>query len=80
MEKTILVAGATGNLGNRICTELVKRGVTVKAIVRDSTDLDKIEILEKIGVEVRVIDLNDIDAISAECKNVNCVVSTLAGL
>jgi len=80
MEKTILVAGATGNLGNRICRELVKVGATVKAIVRDSTDLDKIEILEKIGVEVRVIDLNDIDAISAECKNVNCVVSALAGL
>jgi len=80
MKKTILVAGATGNLGTRICRELIQRGAFVKAIVRDSTDLDKIEILEKTGVEVRVIDLNDIDAISAECKNVNCVVSALAGL
>ncbi|HJY12349.1 MAG TPA: NmrA family NAD(P)-binding protein, partial [Flavobacterium sp.] len=80
MKKTILVAGATGNLGNRICRELVKRGATVKAIVRDSTDLDKIEILEKLGVEVKVIDLNDIDAIFAECKDVDCVVSALAGL
>ncbi|KQS91704.1 NmrA family NAD(P)-binding protein [Chryseobacterium sp. Leaf394] len=80
MKKTILVAGATGNLGNRICRELVKHGATVKAIVRDSTDIDKIEILEKIGVEVRIIDLNDIDSISAECKNVDCVVSALAGL
>lgn len=80
MKKTILVAGATGNLGNRICRELVKHGATVKAIVRDSTDLDKIEILEKMGVEVRIIDFNDIDSLSAECKNVNCVVSALAGL
>lgn len=80
MKKNILVAGATGNLGNRICRELIKRGAAVKAIVRESTDPDKIEILEKLGVEVKIIDLNDIDAISAECKNVNCVVSALAGL
>lgn len=80
MEKTILVAGATGNLGKRICRELVKRGASVKAIVRESTDIDKIEILEKLGVEVKVIDLNDIDAIFAECKDVDCVVSALAGL
>ena len=80
MKRTILVAGATGNLGNRICRELIQRGAIVKAIVRDSTEIDKIEILEKMGVEVRIIDLNDIDSISDECKNVDCVVSALAGL
>ncbi|MCW3170766.1 NmrA family NAD(P)-binding protein [Chryseobacterium sp. 09-1422] len=80
MKRTILVAGATGNLGNRICRELIQRGAIVKAIVRDSTDLDKIEVLEKMGVEVRIIDLNDIDSISAECIDVDCVVSALAGL
>ncbi len=36
--------------------------------------------MKKLGVEVKVIDLNDIDAIFAECKDVDCVVSTLAGL
>ena len=80
MKKTILVAGATGNLGNRICRELVKRDATVKAIVRDSTDIDKIEILEKLGVEVRIIDLNDVNAIAAECADADCVVSAVAGL
>lgn len=80
MKRTILVAGATGNLGNRICRELIQRGAIVKAIVRDSTDLDKIEVLKKMGVEVRIIDLNDIDSISAECIDVDCVVSALAGL
>ncbi|MCX8524656.1 NmrA family NAD(P)-binding protein [Chryseobacterium formosus] len=80
MEKTILVAGATGNLGNRICRELVKRGATVKAIVRESTDTDKIEILKELGAEVSIIDLNDVNAIAAECADADCVVSALAGL
>lgn len=80
MEKTILVAGATGNLGNRICRELVKRGATVKAMVRDSTDTDKIEILKELGAEVSIIDLNDVNAIAAECADADCVISAVAGL
>lgn len=80
MKKTILVAGATGNLGNRICRELLKRGASVRAIVRESADSDKIEILKEIGVEVRIIDLNDVNTIAEECANVDCVVSALAGL
>ncbi len=80
MKNTILVAGATGNLGNRICKELLQRGAAVKAIARESADTDKIEILKKMGVEVKIIDLNDLSAITAECINVNCVISALAGL
>lgn len=80
MKKTILVAGATGNLGSRICRELLQRGAYVKAIVRESTDIDKIGVLEELGVEVKIIDLNDVDVISAECLRVHCVVSAIAGL
>lgn len=80
MKKTILVAGATGNLGIRICEALLARGASVKAIVRESTDTDKIELLKELGVEVKIIDLNNIDAICTECVNVQCVVSALAGL
>ncbi len=36
MNKIILVAGSTGNLGNRISRELSKRGADVRAIVRTS--------------------------------------------
>ncbi len=46
MKKAILVAGATGNLGNRICRELVKRGAAVSAMVRTSTGTEKIEALK----------------------------------
>lgn len=80
MKRTILVAGATGNLGNRICRELIQRGAFVKAIVRESTDTDKIEILKEMGAEVSIIDLNDVNAIVAECANFDCVVSAVAGL
>lgn len=76
----ILVAGATGNLGLKICRELRNRGAEVKAIVRHSTDPDKIEDLEKIGVQIAIVDMENTDAISKECEGVSCVVSAVAGL
>ncbi len=80
MKKTILVAGATGNLGYRICRELINRGAGVRAIVRTSSDTDKTEALEKMGVEIKYIDFNDTKAIAEACRGVNCIVSALAGL
>lgn len=80
MNKTILVAGATGDLGKRICRELIKRGAEVNAIVRISTDPEKIEVLKKMGVNIFEIDLNDVSQIAKVSYGVNCVVSSLAGL
>lgn len=80
MKKTILVAGATGNLGYRICRELLKRGAEVRAIVRTSSDTDKTDALEKMGVEIKCVDLNDTQAIAEACGGIHCVVSVLAGL
>jgi hypothetical protein len=80
MNKTILVAGATGDLGKRICRELIQKGVEVRAIVRASTDPEKIKVLEKMGVTIFEIDLNDVNQIAEACNGVSCVVSSLAGL
>ena len=80
MKKIILVAGATGNLGNRISRELIKRGAEVRAIVRKSTDTEKIDILKKMGVKVFEIDMDSVEEIATASKGVDCVVSTLAGL
>jgi hypothetical protein len=80
MKKVIVIAGATGNLGNRICRELITRGATVKAIVRPATDPEKIETLTKMGVEVMEIDLNDVDAIAEASTGAACMVSAVAGL
>ncbi len=80
MKKSILVAGATGNLGNRICRELIKRDAAVSAIVRTSTDTEKIEVLKKMGVNVLEVDVNNINEIAKACADVDCIVSALAGL
>jgi hypothetical protein len=80
MKKSILVAGATGNLGNRICRELIKRGAAVSALVRTSTDPEKIETLKKMGVTVLEVDLSSTDKIAKACTGIDCVVSALAGL
>ncbi len=80
MKNIILVAGATGNLGMRISRQLIKRGAEVRAIVRNSTNAEKIESLEKLGVAVVVLDMNDPEVIAIACEDVSCVVSAVAGL
>lgn len=80
MKSNVLVAGATGNLGTRICSELIKKGASVRAIVRSSSDQEKLETLRRLGVEVEVRDLSRVDDIAESCVGINCVVSALAGL
>jgi len=80
MKKIILVAGATGNLGKRICGELIARNAEVRAIVRTATDPGKITALAKMGVKMIEVDLTNIAEITAACNGANCVVSALAGL
>src|SRR4051812_14175910 len=80
MKKSILVAGATGNLGTRICSALIHKGASVKAIVRPTADPEKVKNLVSMGVEVIEADFSDVDALSKTCASVSCVVSALAGL
>jgi hypothetical protein len=80
MKKAILVAGATGNLGGKICRDLIKRGATVSAIVRTSADPEKTAALAKMGVHVIEVDLNNTNEIGKACAGIDCVVSALAGL
>jgi hypothetical protein len=78
MKKLILVAGATGNLGQKICRELIKRDAHVRAIVRDSSK--NIDALEKMGVEIFKANLSNEQALLDACKGAFCVVSAVAGL
>jgi hypothetical protein len=80
MENLILVAGGTGDLGNRIIKALLKRNANVVAIVRHTSDSPKVEELEKMGVKVIKVDMSDLAELTAACKEVTCVVSALAGL
>jgi NAD(P)-dependent dehydrogenase (short-subunit alcohol dehydrogenase family) len=80
MKKTIIVFGATGNLGNRIVGELLKKGAAVRAIVRTATDPEKVKSLENLGATVQEVDLDSVDALAWASAGASCVVSALAGL
>jgi len=80
MQKLILVAGATGNLGHKICLELINKNILVRAIVREESEQDKIDSLEKIGVDVFKLNFSNEQELIGACAGVFCVVSVLAGL
>jgi NAD(P)-dependent dehydrogenase (short-subunit alcohol dehydrogenase family) len=79
-KKVVLVAGATGNLGERICRELIKRNVEVRALIRPTTRVENINILEKMGVNIFKVEMSNQQEIIDACIGVSCVVSSVAGL
>ena len=80
MNKIILVAGATGNLGSKIMNVLLGKGVEIRAIVRHETNQEKIAQLEQKGVKIFIVDMNNKSEIAKACEGVHCVVSALSGL
>jgi len=77
---TILLAGATGDLGERITKALIEQGARVKTIVRPTTAASKLEHLRQLGAVPVPIDYNDTTALREACADVFCVVSVLNGL
>jgi uncharacterized protein YbjT (DUF2867 family) len=80
MSKIVLVAGATGDLGKRIVAALLKKGAEVRAVVRSSTAMEKINDLESAGVKVYIVKNWTVEELKEACTSVSCVVSALAGL
>ncbi|HSB92545.1 MAG TPA: NmrA family NAD(P)-binding protein [Flavitalea sp.] len=76
----IAVAGATGDLGGRIVSALLNKGAEVRAIVRPTSDSQKIRQLETLGVEVYKVSTWTLAELSKACNGACCVVSALAGL
>jgi uncharacterized protein YbjT (DUF2867 family) len=77
---TIVVAGATGNLGGQIVKSLIKEGATVRALVRPSTTKAKRETLENSGAAIVEVNLRNPDQVAKACEGASCVVSALLGL
>jgi nucleoside-diphosphate-sugar epimerase len=78
---TIVVAGATGNLGGRIVKALVERGAGVRALVRHGTAGDKLDRLQELGViAIASVDWTSASQLTLACSGASCVVSALAGL
>jgi len=77
---TIVVAGATGNLGGRIARALLERGAGVKAPVRHGAAPDKLAQLRELGATIASVDLNSASQVTPVCAGAFCVVSALQGL
>jgi uncharacterized protein YbjT (DUF2867 family) len=79
VNKTIILAGATGDLGQRIAGYLVQSGATLKALVRNTTS-PSISSLEKLGVQITEVDFNNHVQLLKACSGGACFVSAVSGL
>ncbi len=74
----ILIAGPTGRLGHLIAAALLRRGASVRALVRPGSPPDKLKGLE--GTEIVAAGYDDPAALTAALTDVDVVVSALNGL
>ena len=76
----IVVAGAGGDLGDRIAKALVQRGADVRALVRSGMPAAKRDAVSALGVTPVAIDYEDRMSLVEACRGAVCVVSALNGL
>jgi uncharacterized protein YbjT (DUF2867 family) len=72
---TVLVVGATGQLGRKIVRELVALGAPVRATYRDSAKKKELE-----GADLVEADLTDQASLARACRGVDVIVSAVQGL
>lgn len=75
----VLVAGATGNIGQHLIDSLTKRGHQVRALARNSSKIPS-ERLEKLEAFVCSESYYDINALDHACAGVDAVISAYAGI
>ena len=67
---TIIVTGATGNLGGRIVNSILKQGAAVRDFVRTGTGRDKSEALRRSGASVVEVDFHQFEQVVEACAGV----------
>lgn len=70
-----LVVGATGNVGGAVCEVLRGQDKLVRAMVRETSDPERVGRLEALGAEVVRGELRDPDSLARACDGVATVVS-----
>jgi uncharacterized protein YbjT (DUF2867 family) len=70
-----VVAGATGFLGSEICSRLIEQGHRVRALVRASSDAERVEALRALGAEVVEADLKEPETLAPACVGASVVLS-----
>ena len=73
-----LVVGATGILGSEICRRLVADGRPTRALVRCTSNPDRVAGLKSLGIEIVTGDLKDPASLSAACSQAAKVISTVS--
>lgn len=72
----ILVAGATGHLGIEVCRRLQTQGKAMRALVRATSDPDKVAELRGLGAEIAIGDLRDRESLDNACRGATAVISS----
>jgi uncharacterized protein YbjT (DUF2867 family) len=72
----ILVVGATGLLGTRICERLRTEGQPVRALIRRTSNPDKVNALRSLGCELASGDLKDPPQVQVACQGISALIST----
>lgn len=76
----IVVAGATGDLGQRVVRALAERGAHVIALVRPGTERPRLAGLRNSNTTITPVSLDDAQGLGRAIAGSVCVVSTLNGL
>ena len=71
-----LIAGATGLVGSEICRLLGASGKPARALVRGTSDPEKVAGLRSGGAEIAVGDLKTRESLDTACRGVDTVIST----
>ena len=71
-----LIVGSTGSLGGEICRLLCAQGSAVRALVRATSDPEKVARLGGLGAEVVRGDLKDRGSLDKACRDASAVIST----
>lgn len=72
----ILVVGGTGTLGGEICHRLRRRGLAVRALVRQTASSARLKALHDAGVNLCWGDLKDAGSLREACNGAEVMIST----
>jgi uncharacterized protein YbjT (DUF2867 family) len=80
IDRPVVLAGATGDLGGHIARALGRRHVPFRVLVRPQTEAAVLSRFEALGATPVEVDYDDAAALRRACDGASCVVSALNGL
>lgn len=71
----VLVTGATGKVGSRLIPRLSAKGMNIRILVRDESNVQH---LKELGVEIAVGDINIPETLPSAVKDIHTIIHTAA--